>query len=136
MRSEMTNEKKRHLKKNVGPAMQWAKRGRQDRSHAKNRAQIRVDFDLSNGSHAASEIRGGSQQPPPETQSTAGRGENNLSSDEQPGMSFGDRKSTRLNSSHVSISYAVFCLKKKKEQERPANDRQKKTNAQHTSHNN
>src|SRR5438309_3342964 len=27
----------------------------------------------------------------------------------------GDRKSTRLNSSHSSISYAVFCLKKKKE---------------------
>src|SRR5207249_11410864 len=27
-----------------------------------------------------------------------------------------DRKSTRLNSSHVSISYAVFCLKKKKKQ--------------------
>src|SRR5690349_23759206 len=28
-----------------------------------------------------------------------------------------DRKSTRLNSSHVEISYAVFCLKKKKETE-------------------
>src|SRR5207245_8633979 len=28
-----------------------------------------------------------------------------------------DRKSTRLNSSHGSISYAVFCLKKKKEKE-------------------
>src|SRR5690348_17360008 len=28
--------------------------------------------------------------------------------------SFPDRKSTRLNSSHPSISYAVFCLKKKK----------------------
>src|SRR5256885_7049984 len=27
-----------------------------------------------------------------------------------------DRKSTRLNSSHLVISYAVFCLKKKKEQ--------------------
>src|SRR5436305_11052990 len=27
-----------------------------------------------------------------------------------------DRKSTRLNSSHVRISYAVFCLKKKKKQ--------------------
>src|SRR5690554_7662344 len=27
----------------------------------------------------------------------------------------GDRKSTRLNSSHVRISYAVFCLKKKKQ---------------------
>src|SRR5690606_21673982 len=29
-------------------------------------------------------------------------------------LSFGDRKSTRLNSSHVKISYAVFCLKKKR----------------------
>src|SRR3989442_6100446 len=29
-------------------------------------------------------------------------------------MYVGDRKSTRLNSSHVRISYAVFCLKKKK----------------------
>src|SRR5690606_3962780 len=28
---------------------------------------------------------------------------------------YGDRKSTRLNSSHVKISYAVFCLKKKKQ---------------------
>src|SRR5690349_20191113 len=32
-----------------------------------------------------------------------------------PEWVFGDRKSTRLNSSHVEISYAVFCLKKKKE---------------------
>src|SRR2546430_5979008 len=30
----------------------------------------------------------------------------------------GDRKSTRLNSSHSQISYAVFCLKKKKNQQR------------------
>src|SRR3712207_7773778 len=30
-----------------------------------------------------------------------------------------DRKSTRLNSSHANISYAVFCLKKKKQQIRP-----------------
>src|SRR5207249_6700085 len=30
-----------------------------------------------------------------------------------------DRKSTRLNSSHVSISYAVFCLKKKKKKIMP-----------------
>src|SRR2546426_1525349 len=29
----------------------------------------------------------------------------------------GDRKSTRLNSSHLVISYAVFCLKKKKEKQ-------------------
>src|SRR2546426_5347892 len=31
-----------------------------------------------------------------------------------PGLIPGDRKSTRLNSSHLVISYAVFCLKKKK----------------------
>src|SRR5947209_10192802 len=30
----------------------------------------------------------------------------------------GDRKSTRLNSSHANISYAVFCLKKKKRRKR------------------
>src|SRR5258707_9953888 len=29
-------------------------------------------------------------------------------------VAVGDRKSTRLNSSHANISYAVFCLKKKK----------------------
>src|SRR2546426_8592942 len=34
-------------------------------------------------------------------------------SDRRPGC-VGDRKSTRLNSSHLVISYAVFCLKKKK----------------------
>src|SRR3712207_8472997 len=31
------------------------------------------------------------------------------------GNLIGDRKSTRLNSSHANISYAVFCLKKKKQ---------------------
>src|SRR5439155_4333165 len=31
-----------------------------------------------------------------------------------------DRKSTRLNSSHVAISYAVFCLKKKKQKKPPS----------------
>src|SRR5690606_40156260 len=34
----------------------------------------------------------------------------------RPRKSHPDRKSTRLNSSHVKISYAVFCLKKKKNQ--------------------
>src|SRR3989442_10547801 len=36
---------------------------------------------------------------------------------ETPRSQQGDRKSTRLNSSHVRISYAVFCLKKKKKSE-------------------
>src|SRR5438309_8161398 len=34
----------------------------------------------------------------------------------------GDRKSTRLNSSHSSISYAVFCLKKKTRLRRPISE--------------
>src|SRR5258707_6894314 len=42
----------------------------------------------------------------------------------QPPRRTGDRKSTRLNSSHANISYAVFCLKKKKERQAlaPADD--------------
>src|SRR5438445_345828 len=37
-----------------------------------------------------------------------------------PRMKFEDRKSTRLNSSHANISYAVFCLKKKKKTTKPS----------------
>src|SRR5438270_6767036 len=40
------------------------------------------------------------------------QGEQEAGSRARPGP--GDRKSTRLNSSHSQISYAVFCLKKKK----------------------
>src|SRR5690625_5904759 len=39
--------------------------------------------------------------------------------------SLGDRKSTRLNSSHVAISYAVFCLKKKKKKTKKRNNQRK-----------
>src|SRR3712207_7652898 len=38
-----------------------------------------------------------------------------LPGDHQMVLETEDRKSTRLNSSHANISYAVFCLKKKKE---------------------
>src|SRR6516164_10896448 len=62
------------------------------------------------------------RDPPPRC---AGRG---------PGDRRSDRKSTRLNSSHSSISYAVFCLKKKKI---PKIDviiqKHKKTNNKHSS---
>src|SRR5258708_23846558 len=44
-----------------------------------------------------------------------GGGDDSLPSDRRRGAD-GDRKSTRLNSSHQIISYAVFCLKKKKTQ--------------------
>src|SRR6266850_5899282 len=41
-----------------------------------------------------------------------------------------DRKSTRLNSSHLVISYAVFCLKKKKKTETSYENKQKKKKKQ------
>src|SRR5215813_15176414 len=49
-----------------------------------------------------------------------------------------DRKSTRLNSSHVRISYAVFCLKKKKNtrtlglQEKKRSSQEHETKEEHT----
>src|SRR5207249_10496230 len=49
---------------------------------------------------------------PADTQSGARLLAAGLPTDRRRGVQ--DRKSTRLNSSHVSISYAVFCLKKKK----------------------
>src|SRR2546427_7220200 len=39
-----------------------------------------------------------------------------------------DRKSTRLNSSHSQISYAVFCLKKKKKNKKQCNTKRLKMN--------
>src|SRR3712207_8719465 len=46
----------------------------------------------------------------------AGHGRQDLQGDDRraAGLADADRKSTRLNSSHANISYAVFCLKKKK----------------------
>src|SRR6266498_4795059 len=43
-----------------------------------------------------------------------------------------DRKSTRLNSSHVRISYAVFCLKKKKKKQQQRKKKKKKKKKQKT----
>src|SRR5256886_7198216 len=45
----------------------------------------------------------------------------------------GDRKSTRLNSSHSQISYAVFCLKKKKKPTLQLSEHQEPSNIVHTS---
>src|SRR5471032_3427116 len=41
-----------------------------------------------------------------------------------------DRKSTRLNSRHITISYAVFCLKKKKQKKKKNTSKQKKKKKQ------
>src|SRR5690349_23051199 len=45
-----------------------------------------------------------------------------------------DRKSTRLNSSHVEISYAVFCLKKKKQKTSSSVKYKSSTLVKHTTH--
>src|SRR5207253_7054141 len=58
-----------------------------------------------------------SAAPPPRPEETWRRSRP-TAHDEGP-ESVGDRKSTRLNSSHVAISYAVFCLKKKKRNKKP-----------------
>src|SRR5438309_11474465 len=56
----------------------------------------------------------GRQRPPDQHAHVRVQNERRLH--EHRGDRRGDRKSTRLNSSHSSISYAVFCLKKKKKQ--------------------
>src|SRR3712207_7668251 len=66
------------------------------------------------GGLPAGRLRLGQHGPAPELGGGAaglGRGD---ASAARPGDPARDRKSTRLNSSHANISYAVFCLKKKK----------------------
>src|SRR5690242_13360377 len=60
---------------------------------------------------------------PPRPSSSAGRPSSTTWA--RPGRAARDRKSTRLNSSHMSISYAVFCLKKKKSGNSQRNDRRR-----------
>src|SRR5699024_7308464 len=59
-----------------------------------------------------------SAAPDPASADSAQAGRDSVASSSRDGLplSTRDRKSTRLNSSHVSISYAVFCLKKKTKQ--------------------
>src|SRR5438034_6723306 len=54
-----------------------------------------------------------------------------------PACGSGDRKSTRLNSSHTVISYAVFCLKKKKKKQKQTttSNTKKNTTKPHTTKN-
>src|SRR3712207_8541543 len=77
------------------------------RSSVRRRASLRADCRCGGGVAEApgSGLAGGPAKP---VYQPAARGEDvGLALDEQ------DRKSTRLNSSHANISYAVFCLKKK-----------------------
>src|SRR3712207_7760292 len=53
------------------------------------------------------------EQPDREEDPARDRAEQQREDEGAPGVRHPDRKSTRLNSSHANISYAVFCLKKK-----------------------
>src|SRR2546429_7184141 len=57
---------------------------------------------------------------PADGECNAGAG---ISHEKRPGDRKRDRKSTRLNSSHGYISYAVFCLKKKKQEAESSRER-------------
>src|SRR5256884_9772556 len=59
----------------------------------------------------------GQRSPPPGRAAGEARPADSRAAEHFPG--WGDRKSTRLNSSHGYISYAVFCLKKKKQRTQP-----------------
>src|SRR5947199_6577423 len=58
--------------------------------------------------------------PPPPPGARGSRGRASLTVNGRPStvLPLKDRKSTRLNSSHLGISYAVFCLKKKKKKKK------------------
>src|SRR2546421_3147213 len=78
------------------------KRGKHDRWGARGRLGLR-DRAAARGAAEFDRLQEGGRDGEP---APAGRGE--------PQLPRADRKSTRLNSSHDQISYAVFCLKKKK----------------------
>src|SRR5205814_7980358 len=58
-----------------------------------------------------------------------------LAPDPGPPARHEDRKSTRLNSSHLGISYAVFCLKKKKKKKKKTH-KKKNNKTKHIKHHN
>src|SRR5205085_8052447 len=60
---------------------------------------------------------------PPATRAGGQRAQTRVPPPARRARRFRDRKSTRLNSSHSQISYAVFCLKKKKKSPAPRTNR-------------
>src|SRR3712207_8009454 len=74
------------------------------------RSEHILDLDLARDRHAVVRDRGGAELLVEDHVAALGA-ERDL---DRVGDGVQDRKSTRLNSSHANISYAVFCLKKKK----------------------
>src|SRR2546422_3448613 len=80
-----------------------------------SRVRLRPHADPSGGAWRPAAVRAGNQG------ADGVRGVGGNGSGVRPGPGERDRKSTRLNSSHGYISYAVFCLKKKKKQNKKDN---------------
>src|SRR5690606_39601490 len=74
--------------------------------NTRRHGEQRKDTQRSGRQPSAHQGTGGNEAGPRETPAQPAEG--------NPAIPSRDRKSTRLNSSHVKISYAVFCLKKKK----------------------
>src|SRR5690606_39914900 len=78
------------------------------RLSARSRARLRG---AGGAARRARRLRGGAFRGP---HAHRQRGQGDGGGDHRAQVEAADRKSTRLNSSHVKISYAVFCLKKKR----------------------
>src|SRR5688572_31391734 len=74
---------------------------------------------LGQGLHRLADHRGGEplRRPGAGAQGFFGEAQSEIPGQRPVGRGIRDRKSTRLNSSHSQISYAVFCLKKKKKKQ-------------------
>src|SRR2546426_7639064 len=91
-------------------------RERARRRRERSRGRV-VDFQ---GRQRLHTVRSTNQQDAPVAQQRGGVSAAGRAHGGEGGECVADRKSTRLNSSHLVISYAVFCLKKKKRRGRRA----------------
>src|SRR5208337_4295979 len=80
----------------------------------------RIDFDREKLAEQRPDEKRGEEQPAAEPGGERYHAREKLQRNEKGEFRRGDRKSTRLNSSHRCISYAVFCLKKKTNPSNPS----------------
>src|SRR5437667_5876433 len=83
-----------------------------------------AELEITEGEEKVKIVKGGAVSIAPASVATVGLGTPPAAAEARPAPAApaappaaepeADRKSTRLNSSHITISYAVFCLKKKK----------------------
>src|SRR5262245_64121578 len=87
--------------------------GGQDKEEQSVRRNLKIEIEQAVNEQCEHPAPSSQSRPGHHATSVAGRAQNVARYQEDKPQSK-DRKSTRLNSSHLGISYAVFCLKKKK----------------------